>query len=252
MIDIEHLIFQTMKKVLLCCAALLGLTTTVFPQVEVKPVILTVTNAKGKPMDKSLISLKTSPLYREVDEQGSVTFRPMPNDTIFVTLGNYMGAIAFSGQETIDVCFEKNGFSDKKNAKTQYPTTKLPSFNSSKIYTNPGIESYGTISMLIKSKFPGIVIKKVRGYQYAFLNAGNLSSNKLSLTSNTNDAVVTINPADIGAADIIVDGKVYGALEEIDRSFKLARLVSITYEKPDPMFGKGGNGKVIITTLDGK
>lgn len=241
-----------MKKVILCCAALLGLATVSFSQVEVKPVTLTVTNAKNKPQDKTLLSLKTNPLYREVDEQGSVTFRPMPNDTIFLTVGNYRGAIPFSGQETIDICFDKNAFSDKNAPATKYPTTKLPSFNASKIYTNPGIESYGTVSTLIKSRFPAIAIKKVRGYNYAFLNAGSLSSNKMNLTSNSNEVLAVLNPNDIGAAYITVDGKVYNTLEDVDRIVQLTRLVSIAYEKPDPMFGKGGNGKVVITTLDGK
>ena len=228
------------------------LTTTLFPQDEVKPVTLTVTNAKGKPMDKTLVSLKTAPLYREVDEQGSVTFRPMPVDTIFLTVGNYLGAIPFSGQQTIEVCFDKNAFSDKNAPKTKYPTTKLPSFNTSKIYTNPGIESYGTVSTLVRSKFPTIAIKKVRGYNYAFLNAGSFGSNKLNQMSNSNEVVATLNPEDIGAAVITVDGKVYYTFEEVDRLVKLPRLVSITYEKPDPMFGKGGNGRISITTLDGQ
>lgn len=244
-----------MKSIAFCFLSMLGaacLNIDVSAQ-ETQPVKLTVTSAKGSPMNNALIFLATSPLYRELDGDGSISFRPMPEDTLFIVTKNYIGMIPLTGQDNIEVSFDKKTFYNKQNAQIIYKTSKLPPFNSSKLYTNPDIVSYGTVSLLIKARFPAIMVKYVRGNNYAFLTSNNAKANELLQTSNTSrHLVATLNPNDIGAAEISVDGKLYHSLSQVDKDVKLPRLVSITYEKPDPMFGKGGNGKVVITTLDAK
>ena len=167
--------------------------------------------------------------------------------------------IPLSGQSNLDICFQKKSFYNKQDPNTIYKSSKLPRFNYSRLYTNPDIQSYGRVSTLIKARFPSITVKFVRGNYYAFLQNAISSNSKGTQylqggdqSGTLRNTIVLLDPNDIGAAYISVDGKLYNSLNQVDQDVKLNRLVSITFERPDPMFGKGGNGRVNITTLDNK
>lgn len=252
-----------MKKTIFSCLVLAGLCSVPFiasAQGDPPPTTVTVFNAKGNPNANAVAFLSSAPLYRTADENGVVSFRPMPSDTLFLIVGKYIGMIPITNEKHLDVCFDKSELYLKNDPQTRFRTSSTPKFKATKLYTNPGIESYGNVSTLIKVKFPSINVRHVYGRKYAFLStpisnlsASNITSSNSSGGTNKGSLVTALmDPNDIGAAYILVDGKLYQSLSEVDRDVKLNRLVSITYEKPDPMFGKGGNGKVLITTLDGE
>ncbi len=244
-----------MKKILLLAGALLCYVLTLSAQQEINRVVLTITTDKGKPLTSALVSLKSSPLYRNIDDEGKTSFRPMPSDTLYVSVGNYKTSIPTDGMDQLYLSFAKNSFYNTDNRDTRYPTVKIPSFNSNKIYTNPNIESYGTVSNLIKIQYPSITIKLVQGYHYLFLTSAPTSTgNKGAAYTNTSAGQGTLSiapdPGTLGAATISLDGQALKTMEEVDKMVTLSRLVSITYEAPDLLKGRGGSGKVTIETLD--
>lgn len=254
-----------MKKIIFCCFVLSGLFSSFIASADptTQPVTVTVLSAKGNPITNGLAFLATAPLYRTADENGTFSFRPMPSDTLFLIVGKYIGMIPITGQQHMDVCFEKNALYLKENPQTTFRTSTVPKFKTTKLYSNPGIESYGNVSTLVKIKFPSINVRQVHGQDYAFLATAisNYSPSNISSSSPGSAGApgkgsvfsVLLDPNEIGAAYILVDGKLYNSLTQVDKDVKLNKLVSISYEKPDPMFfGKGGNGKVVITTLDNK
>ncbi len=244
-----------MKKILLSCLGLLLGSVALSAQNEMELLQISVANAKGKTISKALISFASSPLYRQLDFDGTLTFRPMPGDTVFVTSGSYkFGIPAKPGQTKMDIRIDKEKAYEKYDPKTVYPGVKLPSFNTSKLYLNPDILSYGTVSNLIRLRYPAIALKKMNGYTYAVLNANptrTSSSGTTELNSYGGEGGTSVapDPNSVGAALMMVDGKQMGSFEAIDRLVPLSTVVSITYEKPDIVLGKGGNGKVFIRTL---
>ena len=95
-----------MKKQALLCFVLLSVGFLV-AAAQTQPVKITVTNTKGKPLNKALISLKSAPHYRTPGKDGSLTVQALPNDTIFVTLDRYIGSIPVDASSEVAVAVAK-------------------------------------------------------------------------------------------------------------------------------------------------
>ena len=132
-----------MKKQALLCFVLLSVGFLV-AAAQTPPVKITVTNTKGKPLNKALISLKSAPHYRTPGKDGSLTVQALPNDTIFVTLDRYIGSIPVDASSDVAVAVAKGQMFKAENGKptsTAYTVLTLPPFNQYDLTTMPHLHA---------------------------------------------------------------------------------------------------------------
>lgn len=218
-----------MKKSLLLSACLLvaGMLT-VSAQDGVK---LTVLNAKGKPASNVNIAMKSNPLFQSLDKTGSVTLLPlMENDTIFLTVGSFVGSVPIDGASAITVVFDKDKMTNKATG-AAYEVVKLPPFDPNNISKMPGIEGYHDLYQLIAGKFPAIQVA-ANGDLY------------MREKQSTNSAMIYMLT--------VLDGSPAPSFETVNASVRPKEVKSIVLKRNDILYGTRGAGGVLeITRVKG-
>ena len=155
-----------MKKQALLCFVLLSVGFLV-AAAQTQPVKITVTNTKGKPLNKALISLKSAPHYRTPGKDGSLTVQALPNDTIFVTLDRYIGSIPVDASSDVAVAVAKGQMFKAENGKptsTAYTVLTLPPFNQYDLTTMPNLHAYPDLKSFVTVRYPAVRIKDGEAY----------------------------------------------------------------------------------------
>ena len=170
-----------MKKQALLCFVLLSVGFLV-AAAQTQPVKITVTNTKGKPLNKALISLKSAPHYRTPGKDGSLTVQALPNDTIFVTLDRYIGSIPVDASSEVAVAVAKGQMFKAENGKptsTAYTVLTLPPFNQYDLTTMPNLHAYPDLKSFVTVRYPAVRIKDGEAYLLSS-SAGRPSSGTLA------------------------------------------------------------------------
>ena len=229
-----------MKKQALLCFVLLSVGFLV-AAAQTQPVKITVTNTKGKPLNKALISLKSAPHYRTPGKDGSLTVQALPNDTIFVTLDRYIGSIPVDASSEVAVAVAKGQMFKAENGKptsTAYTVLTLPPFNQYDLTTMPNLHAYPDLKSFVTVRYPAVRIKDGEAYLLSS-SAGRPSSGTLATGEQQSSPPMLI----------VVDGSPRQNFGTVNDVVRPSELKSLVIKKADAMYGMRGAGGIIEITL---
>jgi len=192
---------------------------------------LNVTNAKGKSLgSKAFVFLASDPLGQPLDRKDPLILHPIPNDTIFILSGSYLGKIPFNSTLTtteLNVTFNKDALSNAVTGE-KYQVEKLPPFDPNNIAGSRDISVYSDLKSLIRGKFPNLLIRTDQRN----------STDYLVLTTDQTTPML-----------IMVDGISMESFSHANDIIDVKQVKSIKVKRADPLYGFRGTGGVVEITL---
>ncbi len=217
-----------MKHYLGALAIWLGLGGSLLAQ---EPLQFQVTNPKGKSLgSKAFIFLSSNAAGQPLDRKSDLRLRPMPQDTIFVLTGNYLGKIPIDSTFTakrLSVVFYKGQLTNPESGET-YAVEKLPPFDPNDISHSREISVYNNLETLIRGKFPNLLIRV------------NNQDNTKYLVLTTDQTTPML---------ILVDGVTMSSFTHANQIVDVRQVKSIRVKRSDPLYGFRGTGGIVEITL---